>query len=153
MTTGPIACPACGLDLGHEPAAPAGPRDDDEVTACPACGHGQFFRVEPAGDVCVVHLKGRGIVTEQNVMRVLERVRHLVDGRGCGRVLLDFDGVTHLSSTILGRMINLAQHARTLGAHLKLCNLRPDVRDIFRITRLEDFFEMHPGRPEAIAAF
>ena len=92
-------------------------------------------------------------MTEQNVMRVLERVRALIGERGCDRVLIDFQGVNYLSSTILGRLINLARMAHASDARLKLCNIQPDVQDVFRLTRLESFFAMHASQAEAIEAF
>jgi anti-anti-sigma factor len=151
MLTRASRCPACGTDLIVETESK--PRYPDDELNCQACGHGMFFRVEAAGDVNVVHLRGRGIVTEQNVMRVLERVRDLISAHGRDRLLLDFDGVNYLSSTILGRLINLAHHARDEHNHLKLCNLRPDIQDVFRITRLEGFFEMYPSQAAALASY
>jgi anti-anti-sigma factor len=67
--------------------------------------------------------------------------------------LLNFEGVNYLSSTILARLINLARFAQEHRAKLKLCGLRPDIEDIFRITRLEGFFEMYPSQEGAIGAF
>jgi anti-anti-sigma factor len=150
MSMQAIACPACGLEVGvwsdsNEPAA--------GELICPGCGHGNWYRVEPVGNVQIVHLQGRGIVTEQNVMRVLERVRELIGNHKCSHVLLNFEGVNYLSSTILARLINLARFALDQNAKLKLCGLRPDVEDIFRITRLEGFFEMYPSQEAAIGAF
>lgn len=148
MTARTTACPACGLDLD---VASASLMADDVV--CPACGHGLWYRVEPIGDVHVVHLKGQGIVTEQNVMRVLERVRNLMNERSWDRVLLNFEGVTYVSSTVLARLINLERLSIDHRAQLKLCGLRPEVQDIFRITHLESSFEMHPDQAEALGAF
>ncbi len=148
MSTQTIACPACGLDLG---VAQSVQGFDDDV--CPACGHGHWFWIEPIGDVQVVHLKGRGIVTEQNVMRVLERMRSLIHDRGYERILLDFEGVTYLSSTILARLINLARFAAEHRSQLKLGGVRPDVQDIFRIARLESFFDVYPTQEKALGGF
>ncbi len=148
MTTRIVACPGCGLDLGSTLEIAWSSSD-----TCPACGHGQTFLVETISDVHVVHLKARGLVTEQNVMRTLERVRFLIDERHLDRVLVDFEGVTYLSSTVLARLINLARQAKEHRAQLKLCSVRPDVRDIFRITRLEGHFDVHDSTPSALQAF
>ena len=145
MTTRIMTCPVCGLDLEILPTA-------DDV-ACPSCGHGHWYRVERVGDVEIVHLKGEGLITEQNIMRVLERVRTLINDRGWDRILLNFEGVTYVSSTILAHLVNLARMSSQHHAHLKLCGLRPDVQDIFRITRLEAYFDMYSTQDEAISAF
>ena len=57
MTIRPSTCPACGTDLEDTPTTALA---EDDGPACGACGHGKWFRVEAAGDVCVVHLQGRG---------------------------------------------------------------------------------------------
>ena len=146
MATGPTSCPSCGIDL--EPGPGGGVADD-----CPGCGEGRLFRVVAEGGVKVLYLRARGLVTEQNVMRGLEGVRRLIADRGSDRVLVDFQGVTYLSSTILARLINLARLARDAGADLKLSGIRPDVQDVFRIARLEGFFAMYPDRDTALAAY
>ncbi len=152
MTTEIRACPSCGIDLNSDV-------DNDPALVgetgplCRACGQGMFFRVELAGPVRVMHLQGQGLVTEQNVMRGLERVRYLISDPDCNRILIDFRGVNYLSSTILARLINLAKLAKESNATLKLSRIIPDVQDIFRIARLEGFFERYPDIESALSAF
>ena len=145
-------CPACGVDLAAPSSSPAIGLDT-EAPICRSCGHGLWFRVAAEDGLLLVELTGIGLVTEQNIMRCLARVRELMDDPAHKRVLLDFEGVIYLSSTILGRLIALARFAEEIHVHLKLCNLRPDIQDIFRITRLERFFDRHPSRIAAVLSF
>ena len=43
--------------------------------------------------------------------------------------------------------------AKEKDSLLKLSSIQPDVQDIFRIARLESFFEIYPVRDAALAAF
>ena len=148
-----LACPACaveipGPDLGPSP----GPFEPNEAPPCPACGHGQWFRVEREAGARVVLFRGRGLVTEQNVMRVLERAREMIVDQGADRLVLDFDGVSYISSTILGRLVALHRLARDRGTALALCSLRPELHDVVRLARLEDILPLYPDRAGALGS-
>jgi anti-anti-sigma factor len=51
-------------------------------------------------------------------------------------VVLDFTGVTYLSSAGFRPLLSLQRKVREQGGRLVLCNLDPRVEDIFSVTRL-----------------
>ena len=50
-----------------------------------------------------------------------------------GKLLLDFLGVTFMSSAMCSKLLLLREKCRRLGMSLKLCGLSPSVREIFEI--------------------
>jgi len=52
--------------------------------------------------------------------------------------ILDLRAVTYISSAGFGPLLNLNRQVRERGGRLVLCNLRPDVEEIFTVTRLVD---------------
>lgn len=68
-------------------------------------------------------------------------------------LLIDLGQAEFLSSAALG-MLGMV-HRKTWGSkgRLKLCNVRPDVLQIFRITKLDSLFDIHATRDEAVADF
>ena len=50
---------------------------------------------------------------------------------------LDLSAVTFLSSMALSRFVALDQELRAVGGRLSLLNVRPDVRRVFVVTRLD----------------
>jgi anti-sigma B factor antagonist len=52
--------------------------------------------------------------------------------------VLDMGAVTYLSSVGFAPLLSLNRQIRERGGRLVLCNLRPDVEEIFTVTRLVD---------------
>ena len=52
--------------------------------------------------------------------------------------VLDLRAVTYLSSVGFGPLLSLNRQVRERGGRLMLCNLRPEVEEIFTVTRLVD---------------
>ncbi len=68
-------------------------------------------------------------------------------------VVLNLAAVTNVDSGGLGALVGLVLSARRIGGDLKLCGLTPKLRNLLRITRLEDVIEIRPDAESAIAAF
>jgi anti-sigma B factor antagonist len=68
-------------------------------------------------------------------------------------VLLNFVDVEFLSSAALGKLITLDKKVKAAGGKLKLCNIRPQIYEVFAITKLNKLFEIKDNQDEAVAAF
>jgi anti-sigma B factor antagonist len=66
----------------------------------------------------------------------------LVDRDGARTVLLDFGNVEFLSSAALNKLIMLDKKVRQNAGRLKLCSLRPEILEVFVITRLNQLFDI-----------
>jgi anti-sigma B factor antagonist len=67
------------------------------------------------------------------------------------RVLVDLSGVTYIDSSGLALLIEAMQRVQAYGGKLRLCSLRPGVRSIFDIARLDQVFAIYPDRDSAVA--
>lgn len=56
------------------------------------------------------------------------------------KFVLDLDMVGYLDSSGLGMLVYLKKEIGRSGGSLSLLNLREQVRNVFRLTKLEDFF-------------
>ena len=50
----------------------------------------------------------------------------------------------YLSSAALGKPINLKKKVGAVKGKLKLCCIHPDLLEVFKITRLDQVFEIYP---------
>jgi len=137
----PDRCPVCGTPVGPSPGQDSEP--------CPSCGHLLWFTSEREGDVTVVHLSNNRVA----LMELLELLDHAVLDGLVGKLLLDFGGIQQVSSAALGRLVKLVSHAHSVRGSLKLCDLHSDMRQVFRITRLDSIFSLYDTRDDALAAF
>jgi anti-anti-sigma factor len=67
--------------------------------------------------------------------------------------LLHFGHVTFMSSSALGMLVRLNKKCKEYGISLKLCNISPDIRQVFKITNLDKLFSIHADASDAMEAF
>ena len=100
------------------------------------------LEVEDIGDVTVVNFTDKKILDEQNNQVIGEQLFSLVDEDGRRKILLNFGNVEYLSSAALGKLITLNKKLQAAGGKLILCNIDPQIYEVFEITKLDRFFKI-----------
>ena len=67
-------------------------------------------------------------------------------------VVVDLSGVTFIDSSGLAVLINAVQDIKEYGGKLTLAGINNNVRSIFEIARLDQFFLIDPRDDELLAA-
>ena len=67
-------------------------------------------------------------------------------------VVVDLSGVTFIDSSGLAVLINAMQDVKAYGGKLTLAGINNNVRSIFEIARLDQFFLIDPHDNELLAA-
>ena len=111
------------------------------------------LEVEDIGDVTVVNFVDRRILDEQNIQIIGEQLFSLVDEVGRRKILLNFGNVEFLSSAALGKLIKLKKKLEEVKGRLILCNISPQIYEVFEITKLDRFFTIQQEEQEALQAF
>jgi anti-sigma B factor antagonist len=111
------------------------------------------LEVEQIGDVSVVNFVDRKILDEQNIQVIGEQLFSLVDQEGRRNLLLNFGNVEYLSSAALGKLITLNKKVQAAKGKLILCNIDPQIHEVFEITRLDKFFNIQKEEQTALQAF
>jgi len=65
-----------------------------------------------------------------------DELGRLVDGDVRPRIVISFRHVEHLSSSALGTLLNINNKVRAKEGQLRLCDIRPEIAQIFEITKL-----------------
>jgi anti-sigma B factor antagonist len=87
------------------------------------------------------------------VMELLELLDRAVSEGSIERLVLNFGGIQQVSSAALGKLIKLRGRADEVRGRLRLCGLHPDLRHVFKLTRLDDLFDVHDTVADALDAF
>ena len=68
------------------------------------------------------------------------------------RVLIDFHDVGFLASRMLGVLVDLTRKAQAVGGSVVLCGLKPELRGVFQVTRLERLLKVveDPDKAKAL---
>jgi anti-anti-sigma factor len=69
------------------------------------------------------------------------------------RVILDFRNVQFMSSSMLGKLVQVQKKCKEFKVHLKLAAISPDIRQVFKITKLDKLFEFEEDEVAARKAF
>ncbi len=111
------------------------------------------LNVSEVGDVTVVHFVDRKILDEANIQELGQELFELVEQQDKGKVLLNFSVVEFLSSAALGKLITLDKKVKSHNGKLKFSNIRPEIYEVFKITKLNKLFDIQEDEAGAIAAF
>ena len=109
--------------------------------------------VSEIGDVTVVRFVDRKILDTANIQELGDELFALVETDHRKSLLLNFSHVEFLSSAALNKLILLDRTVNRHSGRLKLCCLRPEIQEVFVITRLNKMFEIHEEESDALASF
>jgi anti-sigma B factor antagonist len=65
-------------------------------------------------------------------------------------IILDLASISFIDSSGFGSMVAVFTHAKNQQASLKLCNVKPMVMSLIKITKLDQVFEIYDNLDEAI---
>jgi len=103
-------------------------------------------------DVRIVEFTNNKIIDEANIAEIGGTLNALIDENDPPRLLLDFTSVDHLSSAALGMLINANNRIKQRNGQLRLSNIKPQIFEVFRITKLDRLFRIYDTRAEAMTS-
>ncbi len=110
-------------------------------------------KVKHVDGVSIVEFADRKILDELCIIEIQEELTELLESRTSGHLLLSFKNVEHLSSAALGMLITLKKKVESDQGKLKLSDINPQIYEVFKITRLNKVFDIHPSAEKARASF
>jgi anti-sigma B factor antagonist len=108
--------------------------------------------VAPVGEVTVVRFLDRKILDAAKIQELGEELFSLVGYEDRRKLLLNFANVEFLSSAALNKLIILEKKVKADGGRLVLSDLRPEIHEVFVITRLTQLFEIKENEAGGLAA-
>lgn len=92
-------------------------------------------------------------LSQEDVLReIFRELRDRLDDLDVVKVVLDFKAVTFVASSLLGQLVGLKKFVQERHGWLRLATATEDVMNTFRITRLDEYFEIHDDVAMAIAS-
>ena len=109
--------------------------------------------VNEVGDVTVVRFRDRKIIDDINIQELGQELFRLIETDNRRKLLLNFSAVDFLSSAALGKLITLDKKVKAHSGVMKLSNIRPEIYEVFAITKLNRLFDIQDDEADALAAF
>ena len=111
------------------------------------------LRVRKQDQITIVEFVDRNILDEANIAQIGEEIGALINDDPNPRLLISFANVDHLSSAALGALITINSRIKAKDGQLRLSDINSQIIEVFRITRLDRLFHIHPGTCEALESF
>ena len=105
------------------------------------------------GDVTLVRFVDRKIIDATNIQELGDELFSLVEKDAKKLLVLNFANVEFLSSAALNKLIILEKKVKAHSGKMRLCNLRPEIYEVFAITRLNQLFDIKGTEGEALTGF
>lgn len=121
-------CPVCGRDIRIEPSTV--PVVD---APCPRCGCLLSF-----DDPSLPRIR----CSEAELLNLFAQLAGRVEASESRSLRIDLGDVTFLSSATLGKLLMLARRATATGNRITLYNLNPEIAEVFRVTKLDQFLNV-----------
>jgi len=106
-------------------------------------------------DVLVVYFTDAKILELARIQQIGKELMELVAHAGASskKMIVNFQGVQFMSTSMIGKLVVLDKKTRAGDINLKLCQIGTNVLEVFKITRLEKVFDIHPDEEKAVKAF
>jgi anti-sigma B factor antagonist len=103
-----------------------------------------------AQEATVITITDEKILEDEDVKALEESIMPLVEGPVT--IIIDFSNVRFLSSAVLGLLIRLSKRAAEQKGKLKLCGIGSRIFEIFKITRLDEIFDIYDDAKKAMSS-
>jgi len=109
------------------------------------------LRVRTVERTAVIRFEDAEILFEEGAVHAVGReLRRLIEDEGHTQLVVDFAGVSFLSSEVLGILAGLQRKIEPNRGSIVLCGLDPLLRDMVRITHLDRVFDVCGDEAEAL---
>ncbi len=107
--------------------------------------------INEVGDVTVVHFRDQKIIEDLRIQELGQELYQLVETENRKKLVLNFHSVDFLSSAALGVLIKLDKKVKARQGAMRLCAIRPEIYEVFKITNLNRVFNIKPDEGDALA--
>ncbi len=111
------------------------------------------IEIDEVGIVTVVHFCRHRISDLLEIEKLGDELYELIEGEARRKLVLDFSEVQFFSSAAIGKLISLNGKLKARSGVMKLCSLRPEILEVFRICRLDRVFDLRQDEADALTSF
>lgn len=108
---------------------------------------------ELKGEIRIIGIDEARLLEGGAIEQCYREIVELLEKTEEGNVLLHFGRVTFMSSAALGMLIRVNKKCKEHKIQLKLCNIAPEIGQVFKITGLDKLFDIHADTSQAMEAF
>ena len=115
----------------------------------------KFRRIQTGktGNIHLVQFTDKKILDDTVLDEIRTELTQLIGKASGPDVLLDFSNVEFMSSAMLGLLGQVHRKIAAGKGRLRMCGIRPEIMQVFKLTSLDKLFSIHKDAPTALATF
>ncbi len=110
----------------------------------------ECLEVDNVDKVAVVKFVDPKVMDPSRIEQMGTELLSILEDEGNEDVVVNFENVSFFSSAAINKLIVLEKHVRARGGEIRLSNLKPEVRDLFSYTHLDELFQIQIDQATAI---
>lgn len=107
--------------------------------------------VQREGDVLCVRLKDRQL-DDDTIRAMADEVESLIERENCQNLILCLGQINCLYSVLIAKLIKLRRTMSQRGGTFKICDVTPEVMDVFVSCQFQTYFDFARDPSEAITS-
>ncbi len=104
-------------------------------------------------DILLVYLQEKGIIDESRIQELGQDLINLINNGNHSKILLNLESVSLMSSAMIGKLILFGKKCKNSDIGLRICNINPNIQEVFDLMKLEKIFQVDQDEAQAISAF
>lgn len=104
-------------------------------------------------DVYIIEFMQSSLLDQATIQKVSDELDAVVAKMGHPKLIISFENVMHVSSSMLGVLINTHKKAKAEGGEVRLAKLPPSIDELFKITNLNRMFKIFDNADKAMVKF
>ena len=109
--------------------------------------------VEYKKNASIAILQEEKILQDEDIQALESSIMPLIEQADRIHLVINFCNVKFLTSSALGLLIRINKKVYESQGQLKLCAINPNILEIFRITRLDEVFDICNNQEQAVQGF
>lgn len=104
-------------------------------------------------EILTVYLLDARVLEESLLDQLYQEIMAEIEKTTEGRVILDFQKVRFMSSSMLGKLVHIRKRCKEFKVKLKFSAIDKEILEVFKITKLDKLFDIEPDEATARKAF
>jgi len=111
-----------------------------------------LYATKRVNGILVVIFRQSQMLNAVIIEQVSAGLKEVVEKAAEEKFVVDFSQVNYLSSSALGMLIGLQRRVMQKKGQIKLSGIKPEIMEIFRITKLDTVFDIYKDAAAAVEA-
>ena len=110
------------------------------------------LKIQQDGDITIVSFLDVSLLDETNIQPLGKQLEEISSKENV-KLILSFKNIEYASSAVLGKLVKIYKLIKANKGTIKLCNIKNNILSVFKVTKLDKMFEIHPDEDKALKSF